>query len=162
MNSISKKALLALAFLSVGSPMLAYTWTFNNKTDKPIIVEMMLTADLPMNQRYFRIIEPGRPGKFEFVGIKGGYCYRSIRLTEWNVDDVKKYINEYKLNAADSAELLSAPKIDLYPVRSKPVLFYIWDYIIFHTPEIVYVKSAFDTNKIVRVFKAIGNSVEKI
>jgi hypothetical protein len=160
MNFLNKKALLALAFLGFNGSMFGYEWNINNKTDKPIIVEMVLQGDIPINHRYFRIAEPGRPAKFNFGGGKIGFCYKSIRIAEWKTEDATAYAAKFKLSAADRDTLLAADTKDIYHV-SDPVKYFFWEYTMFHTPEIIYPKNSFDTSKIVDAMTAIGSSAEK-
>lgn len=162
MNFLPKKALLALTLLSCVGSTFGYDWVFNNKTNKPVIIEMTLQADIPMHQRYFRIAEPGRPASFRFVGVKGIHCYKSIRVAEWNLQDVNQYITKFNLNQNEKSTLLSIPTGgDLYQVNLDKVQYYFWEYTMFHTPQIIYPKSAFDTSKIVEAMTALGHSSEK-
>lgn len=97
MNSIHTKIALVLAILSSSGSILAYTWTFTNVTNRPIIIELRLQL---WPYIYYDILNPGEnSSRFEWpvwTSIKAGFCLDNFLIGELNQYDMKNIFGKIK------------------------------------------------------------------
>lgn len=89
MNFISKRVLLALAFLGFSGSAFGYVWTFTNVTPTAVVVEFTLLA---YGKTYYDIINPGdNSSRFAWpIGhLKAGFCIDKFFIGELNANHLK-------------------------------------------------------------------------
>lgn len=102
MNNIINKIAIMLAMLSCSGSILAYTWTFTNVTNHPIIIEFRLMGHPKI---YYDILNPGENssrfdwpwGIWPFTGsLKAGYCLSAFLVGTLNEQDMKNLFGKIK------------------------------------------------------------------
>lgn len=181
MNYVNKMVLLAVVLLGFGNSSFAYQITFNNKTNMPakkgqpanpgipVVVELVLSGDLPINYPWRKVIAPGKSYTFPFgagdeYGKKIGFCYKWIKVTEYDKDDAAAFAKENAGDAKEKAILMDLkPSHNLFKYQSElPLIFDYFKQRIWQVPQIAYSKSAFDTSKIVAAMEKLGDTTEAV
>lgn len=156
MKCINKIIIAVFALLGLGGNLLGFDWIINNKTDKPIIVELMLEkADWT---KYRLLIEPNKSKTFPLWKENAGVCWWRWRVTEYDKNDAQRFAAENPGTAEEKA-FLANMKLDQFFVSNPLMERYLGD-LIWDVPTILYPKSNIDAAKIVNVVKSFGKPLE--
>jgi len=80
MKSMNKIVVALIALFCMGN-LGAYTWGFDNKTDKTIVIRQGLAGYPHWN---YNIVKPGTRVAFKYDGQWVGYCMHSFAWAEYN------------------------------------------------------------------------------
>ncbi len=80
MKLLNKMIIALITLLCIGN-ISAYTWNFENKTDKTMVIRLRLQAH---PYWYYNIVQPNALVSFDFKGILSIYCLDSFGWAEYD------------------------------------------------------------------------------